>query len=127
MVAGSGQDVDHTYPVSSPVLPEVFFLVKRAGRAGDNWGFNWESIARLSLPSGEVTVVRSSLELPSGYTDGWITELLAVSPPGDEVTAIVGLQRPSQHSGRSVDYCIAAVSLSSGKVDRIATLPTAYM
>ena len=110
------------------MLPEVFFLVKRAGRAGDNWGFNWESIARLSLPSGEVTVVRSSLELPQRLTpDVSDYELLAVSPPGDEVTAIVGLQRPSQHSGRSADYCIAAVSLSSGKVDRIATLPTAYM
>jgi hypothetical protein len=127
VVAGSGQDVDHTYPVSSPVLPEVFFLVWRAGRAGDNWGFNWESIAKLSLPSGEVTVVRSSLELPSGYTDAWITELLAVSPAGDQVTAIAGLQRPPRDSGRSVEYCIAVVSLSSGRVDRIATLPTAYM
>ena len=127
MVAGSGQDVNHTDPVSSPWLPEVFFLVWRASYDGEHWGFNWASLAKLSLPSGDVTTVLSSLELPSGHSRGWISELLAVSPTGDQVTAIVALKGLPQESGSRVDYCIATVSLASGQIGRIATLPTPFM
>jgi hypothetical protein len=127
MVAGSGQDVDHDVPISSPVRPEVFFLVWRASFDGKRWGFNWESISRLSLPSGEVKVILSALELPAGYDRAWISELLDVSPAGDQVRAIVALGGLPHDSGRRVDYCIAAVSLASGHVDWIATLPTPFM
>ena len=127
MVAGSGQDVDHDVPISSPVQPEVFFLVWRASFDGEHWGFNWESISKLSLPSGEVKVVLSALELPDGYSRAWISELLDVSPAGDQVRAIIALGGLPADSGKKIDYCIAAVSLASGRMDRIATLPTPFM
>jgi hypothetical protein len=126
LVRGSNQDVDYDRPVSSPDSPHVFFLVWRASFDGESWGFNWESISRLTLPSAELTAIRTDLEIPDGYRRGWLSELLEVSRGGDQVTVIIGLEafpRP----GSVVDYYLSNVSLASGRIDRIAKLPTPFM
>src|SRR5262245_26678427 len=55
LVPGSGDDFNHESPVSCNDDPSVFFLVLRARQGGDgSCGFDWESISKLALPSGEV-------------------------------------------------------------------------
>lgn len=127
LVPGSSRDVDHDQPVLSPNSPHVFFLVWRASFDGEYWGFDWRSISRLTLPSGEVTVVLSALVIPDGYQRGWLSQLLEVSPGADRVTAIVGLQELPRREGAAVDYYLSTVTLASGTIDRTAKLPTPFM
>ena len=128
LVPGSGDDFNHESPVSCNDDPFVFFLVLRARQGGDgSGGFDWESISKLALPSGEVSQVLSRLELPEACIRAWVSSILRVAPDLKYVTGVVGLELPIDGATSRIEYWLADIELGTGEIEGIAKLPTPFL
>jgi len=127
LVPGSGDDIDHDTPISCTDGPFVFFLVWTARFHSGHWGFDWESVSRLSLPSGEVSAVLTTLGGLDGHRRGWVSRILAASSLAATLTAVVGLDAPRGDGTSDIEYWIANISLGAGTIKKVAKLPTPFL
>jgi len=114
-------------PVSCKGKPYVFFNIVKWGKGGV--GFDWASVAKLSLPDGIITrpVDRDRLKLPAGSTRGWIASLLDVNEEGTVVTCTLAFETTTHpHSGK-VEYAISDLDLATGEHVRLAALPNVFV
>ena len=107
-------------PMSSSDRPYVYFLVRRATSPARN-AFNWSSISRIVLPSGNLEPITAKLAVPEEYETGWVSRLLYVHPDALSVTATIGLL-PKPESGGKVRYFVAEVEGGSGRTTILAPL-----
>jgi ClpA/ClpB-like protein len=122
---GSPDEVtSYESPVSSMKQPLLAFNVttwqkEEQGVAGD-----WKELRVLDIKSGATKhfVEKGELILPQGFTNCWISDLLALSDDGTQIYVSAGLSLGEATAQSKITYVLAVLDLASKRLDPISVL-----
>ena len=119
--------ISYCDPVSCKGEPYVFFNIVEWDKGGT--GYDWISVARLSLPDGKVVPLLSSdgLRLPDGCIRGWIASILDANEDGTVLTCRLALEFATQPHCSKVEYSVSDLNLATGEHKPLITLPGVFV
>lgn len=117
-------------PVISPASPHIFANVLQVQkREGAYDGYDWHSLVRIDLVSGERTVLVDveRLALETGLMKAWISTLHGVSGDGDEIYCSIACQKRGEDAVSPTEYYLSRFIIGEGRCERITRLTANYL
>lgn len=123
-VADRDDEVGFSNPVSCSEAPIVIFEAWRSRGAG----YDWDSIRKLNVISGEVTVLvdRASFPVEAGSVRNWPSNLLSAKPSGEAVICAVGFEKELRGNSSKVSYHVCALTFSPVSIVKLRELKNVF-
>jgi hypothetical protein len=128
-VQGSDPMISSESAVSPLDRPLLFYLSNKLTKRDRGFSGDWEGLYSFDLQKRTHLKIadNASLQLPSPYVKGWVTNLVNVSADASELYLALGMMSPDTSPGfHAVDYQLARMDLPTGKLHLISHLKGSF-
>ncbi len=129
-ITPSETEFSYEEPVVSPVSPHLYVNVVQVQKKDGNYdGYDWNSLSRIDLVTGEATVLVDSEGIGGGSESmkAWISTLHGVSGDGKEIYCSIAFQKKGGNAVSPTEYYLSRFIIDEGRCERITRLTASFL